>query len=163
MADFQAFDTFEEMMNYMRVNEEAANGHLADAQKAVTYEDYWCRFYDIESRTVIFGYVMPLSYWDDKVANAEPGEDRDEWEFERDAIQDSHGRGYMYGRAYSILEPEGEYGSTHQANLWPISKALYEQAEAAEWRMDDLPEAGKAALQSVYSAWRAHQLSLRDG
>jgi len=164
--DFRAFDSFEEMMEFMAVNEEAANEALAPEQQRVTYDDYWCRFYDIAARIVIFGHVTPLTYWDEMIANAKPGEDRDEWEYEKRQIQDSHLRGYMYGWCWSPLEPEGEPGSTHQANLWPIDQALYDAAKATHWNIDEMTESSKAMLQSAYSAWRAHMLRLtevRDG
>ena len=163
MSDFRAFDTFEEMIEFMQTNEEAANEHLADAQKAVTYDGYWCRFYDIADRVVIFGHVTPLAYWDEKVTQAKPGEDREEWEFEKQQIEDSHRRGYMYGWCYSIVEAEGEPGSTHQANLWPIDKALFDEAKSVGWNIDALGPRGQAALQSVYSAWRAHMLGMDVG
>ena len=161
MSDFQAFDSLDEMYEFMHANEEAANQTLAPEQRAVTYDDYWVRFYDIANRVVIFGHVTPLTYWDEAIANAKGDEDRAEWEFEKNQIEDSHGRGYMYGWCWSTIEPDGEPGSTHQANLWPVSRELFEAAREVHWDIDAMTPPDKMRLQVAYQVWRAHQASLR--
>lgn len=163
---FASFDTMEEMVEFMRRQEEEANAHLAPQQQAVTWGDYWIRFYDIEHRICIFGHV----YTEDEMMEKEravplmAGESSEEVEAEiaaeMEGIRDAHKRGYMYGWAYSVIEPEGEPGSTHQANLWPIPQWLYEQARDVRWVMDDLDPQGKAEVQRAYTEYRTHMLSL---
>jgi hypothetical protein len=151
------------MYDFMHANEEAANKTLAPEQKAVTYGDYWCRFYQLRDRIVIFGQVTPLSYWDEKITNAADNEEQQEWQWEKEQIEGSHERGYVFGWAWSVLEPEGEPGSTHQANLWPITPALFEAARDAEWKIDDLTGVHRESMETVYQVWRAHQQSIREG
>jgi hypothetical protein len=158
MTEFMEFESWEDAVSFMAEQTDRANERLAPEQVAVTYGDCWVRFYDIAARTLIFGRITTLDYWDEKIATAK-GEDRQEWMDEKVSVAESHERGYMYGKAYSVIEPDGEWGSTHRANLWPIPEWLFEQARAAGWRMDDLDEQGKDGLSQVWLAYRAHNLA----
>lgn len=164
---FEAFSSLDEMWEHMRENEEAANNHLAPEQGRVGYGDYWVRFHDIDARVIIFGYVMDpgevrLAEMGVPLQSGETAAERDE-EVEQimETMADSHSRGYMYGKCYSIIEVDGEWGSTHRANLWPIPQALYEAAKFVDWSIDRLGDIAKSQLQSAYSAYRAHMLSLQ--
>jgi hypothetical protein len=48
----------------------------------------------------------------------------------------SRKRGYIFGRAYSEIEPRGELGSTHVTCMWPIPEAAFKEAKEQNWRPD---------------------------
>ena len=62
--EFHQFESMEEAVEFIRKGDDFGNRNLHDKQKAVTFSDYWIRFYNLENRLIIFGYVEPLSYWD---------------------------------------------------------------------------------------------------
>lgn len=159
-AEFQSFDSLEDMINAMAEQEQAANTKVSPKQVAVGYGDYWIRF---TPEVVIFGYVMTL----DEVEAAEmavpldPDETKEQREEETAYvmadIRNAHDRGYRYGWAYSIWEQEGELGSTHIYNLWPLDKALFDAAKAVDWYIGAFstidPEV--ASIETAYNEFRA--------
>lgn len=153
------FETdLETMLTNMRKAEEQANSSLAPEQEAVVYGDYWVRF--LPDRLVIFGYVMPRDeFLASERALADPA-DAAYAEMEMAGITDHHdqsyARGYRFGWCYSTVEPTGEPGSTHIANVWPISQDTYEQAKAVGWQIDLLPPDGKMELEAAYQGYRNH-------
>lgn len=117
-----SFDSFDDALRKMQEAEERANASTIPAQRAITYGDYWCypnSMYDV----VIFGRV-----WTE--GEAYEGEDLDTIR----TLKNSHERGYRFGIAYSVIEPDGEIGSTHIANMIPISKELFDEAKRLEWK-----------------------------
>lgn len=155
---YMEFESLDEMVAWQQQQTASANANLAPEQAAITWGDHWVRF-DPASMTVIFGTIWELSYWDGKIAEAEPGEDRDEWVWEKDSVIASHVNGYLFGRAYSIIEPDGELGSTHRANMWPITPECFEAAEQAGWRLNDIKAPYENELRAAYDGWRAAQLA----
>jgi hypothetical protein len=125
MTHVMGFDSFDGAMEYMRKAEEAANARLHPAQRAITWGDYWARPVP-EYGMVEFGRVYTQ-------AEAFLGEDKESVA----ATVDSHERGYRYGMAYSKLGPEGELGSTHVANMVPITKEMFEHARKLAWGVNE--------------------------
>lgn len=119
---YESFDSFEEMQAYMRRKEEEANANVHPRQQDIDWGTYWVRLAP-DLGLAVFGYVNT----DAEIRAL--GEDRETMVMLRDA----HARGYRYGKAYSVLEPEGEWGSTHIANAWPITRAQFMQAKMAHW------------------------------
>lgn len=122
MSQFQSFDSMEEMLEFMAKAEAEANQMLLDEQRGIGYGDYWCRPVP-EQGVFVFGRVMPEE-------EAYDGEDAGSIAM----LRDSYSRGYRFGTAYSILGPEGELGSTHIANMWPITEEDFNDAAAQRWR-----------------------------
>jgi hypothetical protein len=146
-----SFDSWSEMQEKLGKMRTAANEGLAAAQKAVTYGDYWVRFY---KEFTIFGRVMPLDeYMASEVSLGAPPE---EAEYTAAHVQRAHDEGMMWGMAYSVLEPEGELGNTHRANLWPIEERVFNAARDAEWDPERFPEWVLILLQEAARAWRSH-------
>lgn len=51
-----------------------------------------------------------------------------------DDIAQARANGYVYGRCFSVLCPEGEFGDTHLTNVGrKISKEEFEAAKASGW------------------------------
>ena len=125
---FREFDSMEAMWEFMREQERLANENTADWQRAIGYGDYWMRMYE---EILIFGYVNTLDELD--AIERELGVEDDELAFERSMISNAHERGYRYGKAYSVVEPDGEWGSTHVSTMIPISREMFEAARECGW------------------------------
>lgn len=118
---FKSFDSMEEMLEFMAEAEDAANQMLLDEQRGISYGDYWCRPVP-EQGIFVFGRVMTEE-------EAYDGEDKESIAM----LRDSYSRGYRFGTAYSILGPDGELGSTHVANMWPITEEDFNNMAANRW------------------------------
>lgn len=162
--EIMQFDSFEDALAMMERNTEWANAHLHEAQRRVTWGGYWVRFYDVPNKVLIFGRVFTEAEMEAGERVVHPGEDPDEAAADADAtiarVRSAHERGYLFGMCYSVLEPDGEPGDTHRANLWPITQGLFDAARVAGWRLDDLDHAAKFALSAVYADWGNHQRTL---
>jgi hypothetical protein len=42
--------------------------------------------------------------------------------------------GYLYGWAYSLMNPEGEIGITHKLHVWPLPCEVLVSAYKVGWR-----------------------------
>ena len=116
----KGFDSLEEMLAYMAKQEAAANAAVRPRQQAgLGWGKYGLRVVD----------DMPI--WTEIYTEAEAA-DGEEPETVAD-LQDSHRRGYRYGRHYSRVEPLGELGSVHIATMWPISEADFNVAQEIGW------------------------------
>ncbi len=165
MTYFQEFDSIEEALDFMGKAEAAGNASLHPVQRMVTYGDYWIRFWIVGENELVLicGYVETLP----ELAESEAAhydltkpEEKAEYEYAMEGIRRRHERGYMFGKAYSIIEPTGEWGDTHLANLWPITKDLFEALREAGWVKERLPQADRYTLLSVYQAWAQWQREL---
>jgi len=137
-----SFDSFDEMMEFMRRNEQAAQARTLPAQQAIADgEEHW--YYrradspwtggDVD----IFGHIPSIA---DSIAKersyyGDPMDDQERAEFSgvRHGMQDRLSRGYVFGNHFSVVEPNGELGSVHVSSLIPISKEAFEEARAAGW------------------------------
>jgi hypothetical protein len=171
----QEFGSFEDALDYMAKATDQANAHLAPEQAALTYGCTWARFDHLvePSRLLIVGKVDTLAeiiageieaYGDDEDAAREDGfaSVAEAGQHAADNSAANHERGYLFGRAYSVIEPRGELGDTHRANAWPISPELFEALLAAECKIDVLAETDQHRADELYqafAAWRAHELA----
>lgn len=163
--EIREYDSLEDAFEDMRKATEWANAHLAEAQRQVTWGSHWVRFYDIPGRILIFGKVDTLAeVRRGEESTVQPGEDpaevKAEIEYSLRSLAERHENGYLYGQAYSIITPDGEYGDTHRANLWPIPAATFEAARSAGWQMDALDINARHAIAAAYAAWGRHQVIL---
>lgn len=137
-----AFSSFEEMQDWQNQREDEANTSLVPEQielrDDVEHTRYWVRPYDMYgTKFLIFGEA--LSYKDLCELSAKYVSSRDDDESIEEAVYeirtkvDVRKRGYLYGKAYSEVKPTGEWGDTHVANVWPISKQAFDEAEAHDW------------------------------
>lgn len=165
----RSFASFDQAIEYMQINEQEANAHLAPEQAALTWGSHFASFIP-RDRLVIFGYCMTLdeATADEADAMRRTGDDPDsqeeaaqELEYTRGMLAGAHLRGYLFGRAWSVVEPAGELGSTHRGNAWPISADLFHAAEAAGWEVARMTADAVQELDAVYQAMRAHKLSQR--
>jgi hypothetical protein len=154
---FRSYRSFDEMVEDMHQAEERANAQLHPEQialrDAVDETRYWVSP-DREAGVLIFGeawskrqnYESAARWAPDypltpgPQADAEHLEELDEPVSVIRTYDDARTRGYLFGTAYSVVEPEGELGSTHVYNAWPISKEAFEEARAHGWQAITVPQ-----------------------
>jgi len=155
-----SFDSFDEMQAIMSQNEDAANEGLRPEQielrDDVDNTRYWVRAYE-PAQCLIFGEAWSFKQFCDVSAsfaddipsevdgNIPTTQDWADYDFsiyesvsEIRTVTDSRKRGYLRGTAYSVVTPNGEGGSTHVSNVFPISKEAFEEARASGWRAVDV-------------------------
>ncbi len=109
---FQEFDSFEEMMAFLREQEEAADRMTNDWQRAIKEGDH---FVTQHEDIIIYNQVLH-----DEEATAQ---DRESY---RHLV-----------RAYSVVVPQGEMGFVHAANaVGTITSEQFEKARALGWPSD---------------------------
>lgn len=137
----------------MREQEAVAMLRITDAQRGLI-EDvdtprFWARPYP-EGDCIIFGEA-----WSREQAIASEvrcGADRDEAEHTQTGLDDSRKRGYLFGRCYSLIEPDGEIGSTHAVDVVPVSEDVFELARANDWMPNPKPSGQALARALVLAA-----------
>lgn len=116
------FDTAQELMDFLEsVRENDLRSLMKSELKPHHLTEGTCfvRFWqDFGETLLIFGEVKRSPYEED-------------WPFEEDARRN----GYIMGRCYSIVCPQGELGSTHVSRInYLISREAFETAKANGWR-----------------------------
>lgn len=152
MVYIETYDTPEEMRAALQQMREDAKAGLHPEQRRLTYGDTWVEFADVGERLINFGRISTLA----EIAADEPIAEAAETCATVAADLDD---GVMYGKTWSRQIPDGEWGTTHKASVWPIETRLFLAARIAGWDVNELPEASKVLLQIAYSAWRAHRLA----
>jgi hypothetical protein len=126
------FESMEEMQAYMAEQEQQGIKYSLDEQWRITWGSHVVRVVD---ELWIFGEIFTESRYLELNGPVIEEDLDEEARYELDALRDSHARGYRYGRWFSIVEPEGEYGSAHVVNLWEIDRSDFERARAARWEV----------------------------
>jgi hypothetical protein len=134
----ESFASVEDAMTAMRRAEQRANARVTPEQTAIGYGDHWCSAFE---DFLIFGRVSTLEELDTR--SAELTDDPEEVQAEHDMIVSAHARGYRFGWAYSVAEPDGELGSTHISRMTSITERQFDRAKGHAWRyrqMMDCPD-----------------------
>lgn len=126
------FDNLDDMLAYqakMAVDAEAA---MLPTQRAMKPGTYWMRPID-DIGMFIFGYWPTL----DEIYESErsAGADEQEAQFSRSHEEEKSTRGFMYGKAFSPMEPDGEFGTTHASVCWPITEDQFKNAQTNLWEI----------------------------
>lgn len=130
---FIPFDDFDEMIAALKRGTDRANQLATPEQKAITYGDYWMREWDTGYGEVIqiFGYILTEEeIYSDPVYD---GIDPEEIAWEKENMRANYENGYRFGRAYSVVCPEGELGDTHVYDMIKIDKETFEAAKENGW------------------------------
>jgi hypothetical protein len=118
----------EEFFEQQRERERQANIQTAAVQRAISWGGYFIRPI-VEYGLLVFGDIPTEEEFLDVEAGSDP--------IERAAVkrhwQDIHERGYRFACCYSVVAPQGEYGSTHIVTMIPITQDEFEVARAAHW------------------------------
>lgn len=130
--ELRTYDSFEEAQADMAQAEAAANERVLPEQAAIADGTYWFRVVDEGGPIAIFGKVA------DEAEYRKGLEGCDEEEIQSDLRhhRESRERGYVYGPCYSIICPDGEWGSTHVSEIWPLSAERMALAKAAGWTIE---------------------------
>lgn len=144
-----ASGTWEELQELMARNEYTANTELWPEQKNMLETKGDQYFLNIQPGLdfAIFGEAWSVetsdrselkSYGVKSVEELSTGDngDREAYDYTCKALRASRERGYIFGQAYSIVCPDGELGSTHVSQMWPISKEAFEEARTLNWKLD---------------------------
>ena len=150
----QQFDNHEQMLDYLRQAQAEAHNTLHPAQRAITHGTCWVRFVDLANRLIEFGRVATLE--EVEAASLEAGSTAAEALDDVKAAEFALDRHYMTGMAHSRTNPDGEWGSTHKAHVWPIDGHLFLQAGRVNWQIELLPASGKINLEAAFRAMRGH-------
>jgi hypothetical protein len=106
------FETTEEMMGYLREQEERAITRTHPEQWTITWGDYVVRVVD---GLIIFGRIFTEEEYLTESEVLSPGEDPaevlEEVRYEMERLRDSFRRGYRYGRYYSDSAARTRWGS----------------------------------------------------
>lgn len=131
--EIEQFDSIDAFFTAQQAREEAANNRCTEEQKSITWGDYFERL-DSPDRygLQIFGYIYTREEFSQ--LEVECGAEEDELAFELDIRDQSHSRGYRYGRCYSEWEPDGEIGSTHISVMRKITRSEFEAARDSGWK-----------------------------
>lgn len=131
--DFQAFDSVEAMFAEIGKREERLNASVIPIQRAVTYGSYWLRVWE---DIPIFGYVFTRDELEASERNL--GSEGEELAMTMERMDSSYQRGYRFGRAYSVIEPDGELGDTHIASMaGPLTPSEFRIAQDGRWSQDE--------------------------
>lgn len=157
MIEFIGYGSIDEVMDEMMKAEEKANAALLPCQLRMRdqrdTEVFWFR---PEDDFEIYGHA-----WTDAMCHASSiaaGCTPDEAARETTSIIEARQRGYLFGKAFSVITPEGEIGSTHVVNAVPITKVVFELARFNEWssrREVELADAIRAAVTHALQEGRA--------
>jgi hypothetical protein len=166
MSGFMEFDSFDDMVEFMRTNTEQANAGLAPEQQALTWGSTWVRFDQVFDENIVFGrcYEREEAKQKERDATVRMGDRVDEYE-----IADTDRRlaaaledGYLFGVAASRHFPDPEIGSTHRANAWPISDRLFQTMEQLGFDYQKLTDPVlREELEDAYREWREHEMTRR--
>ena len=116
-----------------RAEETALSKRATEAQRAIGYGDCVTRAWDDPRHgpVLIWGTVLPLA----EIARTERAAGAGDAEVTAltARLEDGYGRGWRYGRWFSVISPEGEYGAAHVADLSPVTVAEFDDAHWRGW------------------------------
>lgn len=100
---------------------------------------YWIRFVTLAGQALlIFGETPPLTEALAEERTHYPAtmspDDIAEFAYAAKYLIDNRQQGLLFGRWYSVVEPQGELGSTHINTIDPITKQAFQEAKACSWQ-----------------------------
>ena len=125
------FESLEELLAYQEKQEQEAIERTLPSQWEIGWGDHVLR---VVEDLAIWGHIF--SEREFLGMNTKPGEAPDEETlYELDTLRASYLAGYRYGLWYSVVEPEGEYGSAHVSTLWKINGDEFTIAKRRGWEL----------------------------
>jgi hypothetical protein len=134
--------------------------NLHPAQQALTFGSTWVRFVDVRNKIIEFGIVTSLAAID-RASEESESMNMEEKREARAEIINGIEVGYLYGWAYSRLEPRGVLGVTHKSYVWPIEEHVLHAARAARWQYDNMSLAARINLEAARRGQLQHMRSRR--
>src|SRR5262245_24065865 len=126
-----SFESLEEAFAFMDESEAEAMQRVLPEQRAITWGDHAVRVWAApmvgQPPLMIYGQIFTE---DELVLNeSDAGATADELIYELRVLRESHARGYRYGRWFSTVTPDGEYGEAHIADLWTLTEEEFHRAQ----------------------------------
>lgn len=122
------FDDIDSLIEFLGNSHDAATAATTPEQQKVGEGDFWKRNV---GGLQIFGYVF--NRMDMRDAALDAGCSSDEADEEVAHIVQQLENGYLFGRCYSVVVPEGELGSTHRSQVTQITQQEFESAREKGW------------------------------
>lgn len=122
------FDDIDSLIEFLGNSHDAATAATTPEQQEVGEGDFWKRNV---GGLQIFGYVY--NRMDMRDAALDAGCSSDEADEEVAHIVHQLENGYLFGRCYSVVVPEGELGSTHRSQVTRITQQEFESAREKGW------------------------------
>ena len=137
--EFKQYDSFEQMLEDLNANREAADARVGPEANQYKPGGYYLRY--LASYSVfIYGEIYDPIEEDRKLGASE-----EELEYLRGVYAQPHMQNYRATRSYSVMCEEGEHGDVHVSTmLMPLTKEEFERARELGW-----PNEGKAVLRDV--------------
>lgn len=148
------FDSYTEMQEFLRKANAAADQKLHPLQAALHSGDCWVRFLDLPMGMVEFGKILTWQQVYD--TEVEAGANTVEARQAADSSLSLLSRNYVYGRAWSPLNRDGEYGVSHKSALWPIECEVVSEAVVRRCQVDLFSLPCKINLEHAFRALRGH-------
>lgn len=129
-------DGFDQILHFMRKQEEIANSSVTDDQKNIEGDCFVIRHYRIDSQheIKIYGEVWSLDHvFEVEAKYYSSSDEMEEFEEFKESMRNSYERGYRFGKWYSELEVEGELGSAHISTMHKIDQEQFEIARQKAW------------------------------
>lgn len=137
---FESFDSLDEAFAAMARGEAAANARLHERQRAMIPPCWFVRVVDLgPDRVVIFGEVPAFERL--RAMEIALGGSQEEADSTDAMLRAAGERGYLFGQCFSVVEADGEWGSTHKAEVWPITQAQFEEAREFQWNPQAIADA----------------------
>lgn len=134
-----SYASFDALMDDQREYEEQANAQAHPDQVAIDWGDY--AISKTEDEVTIWGQIMD---YDSHIEfETEKATTQGEKDYIKRNIDEVHARGYRFGRWFSRLAPEGEWGTKHVSVLWKVSEEEFHAAYENKW---EAPEQVRKAI-----------------
>lgn len=132
MTHFESFTNLEDMLNTIHERAAQAMERLHPVQRTITAGMYvMCPVQELG--VLVFGKTSSdLEILDGEVRS---GASHDEAIYTLRNLTEARERGYYFGRWYSTLCPEGEFGDQHVSRCWPITTQEFEEARDNQWTL----------------------------
>lgn len=122
------FDDVDSVIEFLGNSHDAATAATTPEQQEVGEGDFWKRNV---GGLQIFGYVY--NRMDMRDAALDAGCTSSEADEDVAHTVQQLENGYLFGRCYSVVVPEGELGSTHRSQVTRITQQEFEVARQQGW------------------------------
>jgi hypothetical protein len=139
MADIKTFGSFEEMLEDLHKNREAADARVGPEALQYKPGGYYLRYIET-MRVFVYGEIYDPVEEDRKLGASE-----EELDYLRKVYEQEHMKHYRATKSYSVMCEEGEHGDVHVSTmLMPLTEEEFERARGLGW-----PNEGPSILKKV--------------
>lgn len=129
----KTYDNFDDLINEMEKNRAAADAAVQPWQEEAGPGNFYVRWVP-EMQTLVYGELLDPLEWYNKQPQPLDPETLAEKEYEEQLWQASHMKHNRHGKHYSVLCPEGEYGTVHVCTFMVmLNQEQFEFMRRCEW------------------------------